>query len=610
MGWTRFTKHPKLLSMELSDPPKTLAALRAEPWPRSFAKRRGLRTARIRPQPRPAKRWRLRLGRVVATLVTLVAAPIASPTIILLLTVSATAPVQAGWSFRHEPGTEPPYPWGPEILPTDHRIYRDVERLAVRGELPISAWTLRPMSRLELAWAGRDLEAGPQSATRFQRDLARELEELGATPPTHETPPLLELLSGQTRLRFRPYIHVTPRLTSNLSDGGSDWDWSDSTRAGLVGALYLGRNVAVTGDVFAGEVKDGRRFSDPLFSGTDILVYSERFDVNIRTPIADFRFGRDRQRWGAGAWGNLILDNASAPVTFGQYDVTLGPWFRFRAMTGILNSGRGLYVAAHRFTWTPSRKLELSFTEGARYQADQPSLLYAMGFIPYTLVERIEMQDSLDDSTRFNRRNNVLVSLGWVWRTADNQAFYGEILADDISSEDSTTPSRWGFLGGYVLAPRVNGWDWTLGIEGAKVYNYTYSVYYSDQCDCDWEHQGVGLGFPDGPDSERLLLRALADVTPAWGGDLIITAFRHGQGDIGRPWYPSRFPESEGQPTDAANLWSPVTYGGEIQAAVRFEPRDNVGTALGVAFGRKDTTQDAHAAKSFLRLRWSLRVNL
>jgi hypothetical protein len=465
------------------------------------------------------------------------------------------------------------------------------------------------MSRLELAWAGRDLTPnGSQSATRFQRDLAWELEGMGATPPTGETPPLLEMISGETRLRFRPYVQATPRLT--LSNGDSDWDWSDSTRAGFTGALYLGRNVAVTGDVFIGDVKDGRRFADPLFAGTDILVYSERFDVNIRTPVADLRFGRDRHRWGAGAWGNLILDNTSVPFTFGQYDVTLGPWFRFRAMTGVLNVGRGLYAAAHRFSWTPSPKLELSFTEGVRFQSDQPSLLYALGFIPYTLVERIQTQDSLDDSTRFNRRNNVLVSLGWVWRTADDHAFYGEILADDISSEDGSTPSRWGFLGGYVLAPRLNGWDWTLGIEAAKVYNYVYSVYYSDLCDCDWEHQGIGLGFPDGPDSERLLLRALVDVTREWGGDLVITAFRHGQGDVGRPWFPLDRPESEGQPREAWNLWDPITYGVQVKASLRWEPRDNVGASVGIGFGRSDTEEDPHPARSSLRVDWSLRVSL
>jgi hypothetical protein len=492
--------------------------------------------------------------------------------------------------------------------PTDDRLHRDLERLAIRGDLPLHAWSTRPVSRLELAAAGLRLDGETPSRARFRRDLARELHALGATGGPRETLPLLEVASGDRRLRFRPYVRAMPRLT--LAEGDGEWDWGDSTRAGLAAALELGRDVTLSGDLFIGDVAGGRRFSDPLFAGTDVLVYTERLDLNVRTPFADFRFGRDRHRWGPGAWGNLLLDDSGAPFTFAQYDWALPPWLRFRAILGFLRQGQGLYLAAHRLTWAPSPRLEISLAEGARFQSDAPGLLYALGFIPYTFVERIEIQDSAHDSTRTRRRNNVLWSLGWTWRTSSDQAFYGEILADEIANKTGSIPSRLGFLAGYAWAPRFGGYDWTLGIEAAKVYNFTYSVYYRDFCLCDWTHQDGPLGFPDGPDVERVVLRALVDVTPVWGGDLVVTLFRHGRGRLGVPWYPAGDPRAEGQPRRAYDLWEPILYGASVRGAVRWEPRDNVGGSVGLRFDRADATRDGSGPRNAGRLDLGLHLHL
>ncbi|MBU1699180.1 MAG: capsule assembly Wzi family protein [Candidatus Eisenbacteria bacterium] len=536
---------------------------------------------------------------------------------ILLVILATTA--FGGWVFEADHDTPPPdEPWGDEFLPTDHLLYRDLERLAIRGEMPLAAWTLRSLPRLELAWMSRNLvdDGGlSPSRDRLERTLAREGRALGRESRFHETAPLIEALTSAGRLRIRPYIHLTPRLTIPLADGKADGDWSDSTRIGLRGTLYLGRSITISHDVFVGEVAGGRGFSDPLVAGTDILFYTERFDLTLRTPRIDFRFGRDRHRWGPGAWGTLLLDDHSAPYTFAQYDVEFKPWFRFRALSGSLDYSDGKYLAAHRLSWTPSPRFELSFSEGARYQSTSPGLLYTLGFIPYTFVERMRMQDAGNDASRRSERNNVLWALGWSWRTRPAQLFYGEILADDIASKDSHTPSRWGFLGGYSFAPRFNGWDWTLGVEASKIFNYTYSVYYRDQCLCDWDHQERGLGHPDGPDSERLLLRALVDFNTAWGCDAMVTLFRHGQGALGRPWYPSTDPESEGQPSSASELWDPVTGGASLQTRVRWEPRDNLAASFGLAYSTVrlpagDSAGDSKETRRSVGLEFALKVHL
>ncbi|MBD3335839.1 MAG: hypothetical protein GF355_10020 [Candidatus Eisenbacteria bacterium] len=520
----------------------------------------------------------------------------------------------AGWRFQAaEDETAVPHPWGPVMFPTHHRLYRDIERLAVRGTLPLEAWTLRSLPRAELAWMGKRAVAAPAapSRLRFERTLAREMHALQIPATYAETPPLIELAAGDALLRLRPYAALTPRWSARLPGGRGQWDWSDSTRVGLRGTLYLGRRLSLSHDVFVGEVMEGRRFSDPLVDNTDILFYTERFDVNLHTGLVDLRFGRDRHRWGAGHYGTLLLDHAGQPFTFAQYELRISPWFRFRALSGFLNQSLGKYLGAHRLSWTPHPRLEISFSEGVRYQSSSPRFLYLLGFVPYTFVERIQQQDAVIDSLGRGLRNNVLWSLGWAWRASGRQLFYGEILADDIGTKDRRMPSRWGFLAGITYAPRFQGWDWTLGIEGAKVFNYVYSVYYRELCLCDWDHQEDDLGFPDGPDSERLVLRALVDMTADWGADLVLTAFRHGQGALGRPWFPERLPESEGRPSEAWKLWEPVTKGLGLRGAVRWEPRDNLASALGLRFAHGEipagNTIETHSS---LRIELNLRVHL
>ncbi|MFH1144662.1 MAG: capsule assembly Wzi family protein, partial [Candidatus Eisenbacteria bacterium] len=205
-----------------------------------------------------------------------------------------------------------------------------------------------------------------------------------------------------------------------------------------------------------------------------------------------------------------------------------------------------------RLLWTLTPDLALGLSEGARYQADAPGVLYLTGILPYTLVERLQMQDEPSDSTENYLRNNVLWSVDVSWRVRAGLLLYAEFLADDIATQSSAMPTRGGVQFGLAYAPRWRGWDWTLGAEYTRVSDYTYSVYYQDLCRCDWEHQGQPLGYALGPDAELMLLRAGLAPTRRLSFSTWVQHLRRGDGAIGRPWRPAEADCA----CDDADAWS------------------------------------------------------
>ena len=266
-----------------------------------------------------------------------------------------------------------------------------------------------------------------------------------------------------------------------------------------------------------------------------------------------------------GASGTLLLAETAEPFDFIEYQLRLGRRFRFLALTGMTdrvghpvdgaNPGGSRFLSAHRLLWEITPDVALGLSEGARYQADQPGLLYLSGIVPYTLVERLEMQDAVRDSARAFQRNNVLWSLDLSWRVHPGLLIYGEILADDIATKDAEMPTRGGFQLGLTHAPRWRGWDWTLGAEYTRVSDYTYSVYYQDQCLCDWEHRGRPLGYDAGPDVEAWLLRAGVAPDARWAAMSWAGHARKGAGTIGVPWVPEAVCACENADT-SPDAWS------------------------------------------------------
>jgi len=445
----------------------------------------------------------------------------------------------------------------PEPLSPWSAVDAEIERLVARGQLPFEGRSFRPVDRGELAaWLlasspatlARDASSGMSASRALLLDLLRWdlgwLASASALPAERRPGTLIRFASDDRLLLLSPYVRVMPRFTS-----GREVAWTDSTRLGFRATFFAGRSLVIESGFFAAEVERGRTFADPLIADTDVILHADELTLSARLGALRLRLGRDRHQWGMGASGTLLLAESSRPLDFVEYQVRLGERLRFLALTGITdrhaalgtpgtNPGENRFLSAHRLLWTITPDLALGLSEGARYQADQPGLLYLGGFVPYTLVERLEMFDEPADSTEDFLRNNVLWSVDLAWRAREGLMLYGELLADDIATQSSSMPTRGGFQLGLTCAPRWRGWDWTLGAEYTRVSDFTYSVWYQNLCRCDWEAGGEPLGYRFGPDVEAILLRATIQPAPALSVGASIRHLRRGEGAIGRPWVP------------------------------------------------------------------------
>lgn len=426
---------------------------------------------------------------------------------------------------------EPLSPWA--------GLQTEIERLCVRGVLPIEAQNFRPVDRGELiAWLDQTAESSP-THERLTRALAWDRTRVGRRPGS-----LIDRQDGEQRLIISPYGHAHP-----IWREGGRGAWRDSTRVGVRGRLYLGAHVLFTGGLFLAEVAEGHTFADPLVADTDWILHEEELTASVQAKNLRLRIGRDRHRWGPGVSGTLLLADAAEPFNFLEYQWRLGRRLRFLALTGITSLHQQRYLACHRLAWQITDAFALALSEGARYQANGIHPLYLIGIVPYTLVERMDLQDNLSDASRYAQRNNVLWGLDLAYRPWADWLLYGELLADDIAAETDAMPTRGGYQAGLTYAPRWAGWDWTLGCEYTRVSNFTYSVYYQDLCACDWEHQGAPLGYSAGPDVEVWLLRAACDPTIAWGACAHLRYQAKGDGALGDPWLPA---ETNCSPDDPA----------------------------------------------------------
>lgn len=483
-------------------------------------------------------------------------------------------------------------PLAPEMVDPGDPAWDDLWRLELSGALPAGIASMRVASRGEIAtWiaeAESYPDADPASLARLRRAFARELRRVGLTRIDRETPSALCLRDRTTSPRdslsldgARSELRIGPTLRfegRTIEDRGRI---EDSTRAGIYGVYLISSHAAFQGDLYISHIEGGRGIGDPLINHTDILYLSEGIGATFSTGELRLRLARTRRRWGDGPsdFGSLLLDQRASPITSLEWDLDLPARIRFSSWTGTLNAFEKRGIAAHRLDVPIGRDLRIAISEGVRYSGGFGEPLYVVGLLPYTLVQRLEAQDTSVASLRKAQHNNVLADAEVIWRPRRGGLVYGEFLIDDLPAATSYNPARVGARLGIATYHRIAGAPVEIDFEAAKIGRYVYATAYS-VCECDWIHQDRAIGTPDGPDQESLRLRASRSLSRDHRIEIGLLYANRGAARLGTAW--SRGPESDSSSHLALEVSGPVERERRASFLWRWDPRDNLFTEVNV----------------------------
>jgi len=427
-----------------------------------------------------------------------------------------------------------------EYLPVGDPIESELRLLDVAGPEPGGARLLRPhtglrpLQRFELQGLGAppdspDVVHGVSYA-RLERALGRDATSwFGTHPRWRSTPRLFEATgAGDQRIELSAGLEG-----GAVADTGTARFESGSGLHARLGA-QVGQWLFFS-HLLVGRVDRARAFADPIVANTDLVAYTDETYLGYTDGDGRWalQFGRGRWHWGPGEEASLLLSKTSAPITGLSYQVHLdAQHLDVSALSATLGQAAGEQLAAHRVEWQPVDALRLGLTETARYKASSWQPLYAIGAIPYILVQRLLVQDEPDSAGAL--RNNVMVGFDAAWRVAPGTRVYGELLLDDLHARTTENPNKYGWQLGWEGVGAVGGARVSWGGECTRLSRFVYTSYFGRS----YEAQGMPLGFPDGPDSRRVALRGAVDLGPDW--QLLARAAQsdHGENGIDQPFVP------------------------------------------------------------------------
>jgi len=319
--------------------------------------------------------------------------------------------------------------------------------------------------------------------------------------------------------------------------------------------------------VVAGHQDTARAFADPIFPKSNIILYSE--DSYLACTGAggrwNVRLGRTRWHWGPGEEGSLLLSRSAVAMTGLSFRVRIEP-IRAEAiaLSATLRSAAGEQLAAHRLEWQPTDRLRLGVSEAARYRSEAWQPAYAVGVLPYILVQRFHVQDEPDSANAV--RNNIMVGGDIAWRIAPGTRVYAELLADDLHVSGSQNPSKYAWQVGWDGVGRWGDTRLVWGGEYTRASRFVYTSFFGR----DHVAQGRPIGFPFAPDAERLRVRAAWDLSADWQLSTVASRTRKGENSLEEPFFP-------GSPRVSAS-----TFEGVIEEVRDWEVRARWWPASGV----------------------------
>ena len=460
-----------------------------------------------------------------------------------------------------------------ERVPTNHPVYRDIDRLIATYDRTPRAYSSKPLRLQELlSYLNSLLVEYPSAASdpsmiRARRYLDREAP--GAVKP------FIQIAGdGDEMITVSPYgTAVYDEDPKNHPD-----DLNRDYRVGGQVAAATDSTTLFLLDMYWGTSSQGGR-GTPNFGTLNAAIEGQDLNSWMEEAYAEFAISKVRVlightwlRWGPGREGTLALSDAAPALDMMRLEAGFTRQWRGQSFVAVLDPGPQTYLAGHRLEWTFKSDLRLAITELARFDGTSQVLMYSIPVVPYSFWEKrrktVPAGAVPGDTTGLALgKNNCLLSMDLAWNVRPGFRLWGEFMVDDISFSSDYKPDMIGYqagaeerwlLGADSGVPRAA----TLSVEYNRVNNYVYSAWHGH----NFELNGFPIGFGYGPDVMQLALEAgyehNADIEVRLRGELR----KKGEGQVGDPWLPS-----QGE-ADASALSGVVERDARIAARVIYTP--------------------------------------
>ncbi len=446
-------------------------------------------------------------------------------------------------------------------VPLNHGVYRTLDRYDASGWLDVAASQIRPYTRLKVA--------------RLLLQVLRGIEAHGGMSDTERG--ILQRHLAEFRPEVARLRHAPARAGSGTLErlAGTLFSWQDTAASVVLEAVFRQRLILIRGElrdtenvsqthigaVVRGTLGDRLGFRARHFEAREWSTRSRltRADVlarpielvQLKEKAADFReatyqlvwatrwFDVDAVKgsldWGPGRTGNLFLTPVAPSFGMVRLRTTYGR-VRFSHILGFLEADAGLLdpsrtlvdnghrrtfsrakaIAAHRVEADLSPRIRLGFQEAVIYGDRDFEFLYAP---PVSVLTAAQM--AVGD------RDNLAVGLDLSFRPVRGVQTYLALFMDDLRKfSPGDFSNKLAIQTGVFWVDPFGLRDTDFRAEFVHIEPFVYSHRFNINA---FTHFDALLGYPTGPNSDRVWTRLTHRLSPSVSASLSLERTREGE---------------------------------------------------------------------------------
>lgn len=444
-------------------------------------------------------------------------------------------------------------------IPQKHLVTQFIERQITLGNLSQSDASVRPLTYSKVRDMFKQLSAiSDELSTKDQQLLRRFKSEFSIEvfESTINFPLQKSTLKSIGNTAFSKYqIHGSEPHFLSYRDS-TVYAWADvgetirleaieesiyrryTDRISIFGSLYekLSFYVNFTMNRFVGDsslvykIEDFKNEDHPYFDFVNwTLWYQSEATFNISTKYGDFQLSKTPVIWGFSPDHSPILSGNTQTFPYVNYSFkykNIGFHFLHGSLlpfeSGLIHEmveSPQKYLAAHRIELEISENLIMSFNEMVIY-----------GNRPFEIEYLIPVNFYWPAEHNQGDRDNLLMALDCSWRIKPGLRWYNTLFWDELAWEKIFTKwwaNKYVFQTGIHWVSEASPYLADLRVEATVSRPWTYT---HNEMVNSYTSAGIGLGLPQGPNSQSVLLKAGFWPSYRWYFNISSMLIRKGSG--------------------------------------------------------------------------------